>query len=301
MFVKLIVALIVSVAAFAWQGLSVFSIGVAILAFVIAFVVEGVRVVPQQHAWVVERLGKFHEVLQPGLNVIIPFFDRVAYKHSLKEVPVRRARADLHHEGQHPARRRRHRLLPGDRPAARLVRHLRLPHARSPSSRRRRCARRSARWSSTSRSRAATRSTAQIVSVLDEAGRAWGIKVLRYEVKSLTPPGVDPAGDGEADHRRAREARADREVRGREAAGDQHRRGREAGRDPEVRGREDGADQLGAGRGAPRCGWSRKRPRRRCARSPRRSNARAGSRRRTSRSPSSISARSAISPRPTTR
>ena len=87
MFLKLIIALIVSIAAFAWQGMSAFSIGVAILAFVIAFVVEGVRVVPQQHAWVVERLGRFHEVLQPGLNIIIPFFDRVAYKHSLKEVP----------------------------------------------------------------------------------------------------------------------------------------------------------------------------------------------------------------------
>src|SRR5215510_11495498 len=87
MFLKLIIALIVSVAAFAWKGMGVFAIGVTVIAFVIAFVVEGVRVVPQQHAWVVERLGRFHEVLQPGLNIIIPFFDRVAYRHSLKEVP----------------------------------------------------------------------------------------------------------------------------------------------------------------------------------------------------------------------
>ena len=44
--------------------------------------------VPQKTAWVVERLGKFHAVLNPGLNFIIPFVDRVAYKHSLKEVPL---------------------------------------------------------------------------------------------------------------------------------------------------------------------------------------------------------------------
>src|SRR3989442_15813586 len=58
------------------------------IALVVVFVIEGVRVVPQQSAWVVERLGKFHQVLEPGLNVIIPFIDRVAYRHSLKEVPL---------------------------------------------------------------------------------------------------------------------------------------------------------------------------------------------------------------------
>jgi regulator of protease activity HflC (stomatin/prohibitin superfamily) len=47
-----------------------------------------IKVVPQQNAYVVERLGKFHEVLQPGINFIIPFFDRVAYQHSLKEVAL---------------------------------------------------------------------------------------------------------------------------------------------------------------------------------------------------------------------
>jgi regulator of protease activity HflC (stomatin/prohibitin superfamily) len=56
---------------------------------VIAIVVaKGVRVVPQQHAWVVERLGKFHAVLAPGLNLVIPFIDSVAYKHLLKEIPL---------------------------------------------------------------------------------------------------------------------------------------------------------------------------------------------------------------------
>lgn len=49
---------------------------------------KSVRVVPQQEAWVVERFGKFHTVLQPGLNFIIPIIDRVAYRQTLKEIPM---------------------------------------------------------------------------------------------------------------------------------------------------------------------------------------------------------------------
>lgn len=45
----------------------------------------GVRVVPQQSAWVVERFGKFHTVLKPGINFLIPVVDKIAYVHSLKE------------------------------------------------------------------------------------------------------------------------------------------------------------------------------------------------------------------------
>lgn len=44
-----------------------------------------VKIVPQQEAWVIERLGKFDNVLEPGLNILIPFIQRVAYKHTLKE------------------------------------------------------------------------------------------------------------------------------------------------------------------------------------------------------------------------
>src|SRR5947208_4481291 len=63
---------------------------VAIVLFVIAviFVVRSIKVVPQQHAWVVERLGKYHGTLSPGLNFLVPFVDKVAYRHSLKEIPL---------------------------------------------------------------------------------------------------------------------------------------------------------------------------------------------------------------------
>src|SRR5436305_14706970 len=63
---------------------------VSLVLFVLAlvFVFKTINVVPQQHAWVVERLGKYHATLEPGLNVIVPFIDRVAYRHSLKEVPL---------------------------------------------------------------------------------------------------------------------------------------------------------------------------------------------------------------------
>lgn len=60
----------------------------ALVVLVMLVILRSIRVVPQQNAFVVERLGKFHEVLQPGINFIIPFFDRVAYKHSLKEVAL---------------------------------------------------------------------------------------------------------------------------------------------------------------------------------------------------------------------
>ena len=71
-----------------WEPTRPWAIPFLIIALAAVFVIEGVRVVPQQNAWIVERLGKFNEVLEPGLNVIIPFVDRVAYRHSLKEVPL---------------------------------------------------------------------------------------------------------------------------------------------------------------------------------------------------------------------
>lgn len=47
-----------------------------------------VRFVPQQTAWIVERMGKFHRILDPGLAILVPFLDRIAYVKSLKESAI---------------------------------------------------------------------------------------------------------------------------------------------------------------------------------------------------------------------
>ena len=60
---------------------------VILLVLLVIFVLFGVKIVPQQQAWIIEMLGKFDKVLEPGLNIIIPFVQKVAYKHSLKEQP----------------------------------------------------------------------------------------------------------------------------------------------------------------------------------------------------------------------
>lgn len=55
---------------------------------ILLIIFNGAKTVPQQQAWIVENLGKFDRKLEPGLNIIIPFIQRVAYKHSLKEMAV---------------------------------------------------------------------------------------------------------------------------------------------------------------------------------------------------------------------
>jgi regulator of protease activity HflC (stomatin/prohibitin superfamily) len=58
-----------------------------LLLFGFAMLRSALRIVPQQHSWIVERLGRFHRALSPGLNVLVPFMDRVAYRFDLREVP----------------------------------------------------------------------------------------------------------------------------------------------------------------------------------------------------------------------
>lgn len=47
-----------------------------------------VMFVPQQEAWIVERMGKYHKSLEPGLNVLVPVIDKVKYVQSLKEIAI---------------------------------------------------------------------------------------------------------------------------------------------------------------------------------------------------------------------
>ena len=62
------------------------SIAVVLLVAVFFVLLFGVRIVPQGEEWIVERLGKFHKVLKPGLNVIIPFIDSIRSKMTTRDI-----------------------------------------------------------------------------------------------------------------------------------------------------------------------------------------------------------------------
>jgi len=63
-----------------------FVVVLAILAFVAVTIAKGVRIVPQGEEWIVERLGKYHGTLKPGLNIVIPYLDKVAYQLVTKDI-----------------------------------------------------------------------------------------------------------------------------------------------------------------------------------------------------------------------
>ncbi len=63
-----------------------FIVVVAILAFVAVTIAKGVRIVPQGEEWIVERLGKYHGTLRPGLNLVIPYLDKIAYQLVTKDI-----------------------------------------------------------------------------------------------------------------------------------------------------------------------------------------------------------------------
>ncbi len=63
-----------------------FIVTLAILVFVVVTIAKGVRIVPQGEEWIVERLGKYHGTLKPGLNIVIPYLDKVAYQLVTKDI-----------------------------------------------------------------------------------------------------------------------------------------------------------------------------------------------------------------------
>jgi regulator of protease activity HflC (stomatin/prohibitin superfamily) len=187
MFWKLAVAVVLAIAASFVPALSKYWGWVLVLGVAIAFVIEGVRIVPQQSAWVIERLGRFHGTLEPGLNLIIPFLDRVAYVHSLKEVPldvpeqvcITKDNTQLGVDGILYYQVTDPRLASyGSSNYIQAISQLAQTTLRSEIGK--------MELDKTFESR--DEINRQIVAALDEAGRNWGIKVLRYEIKSLTPP-----------------------------------------------------------------------------------------------------------------
>jgi regulator of protease activity HflC (stomatin/prohibitin superfamily) len=159
----------------------------AIFVVVLIGVVKAIRVVPQQHAWVVERLGRFYAVLEPGLNFVIPFVDRVAYRHDLREIPldvpsqicITRDNTQLQVDGILYFQVTDPRLASyGSSNFQVAITQLAQTTLRSVIGR--------MELDRTFEERDHINSI--VVQALDQAAANWGVKVLRYEIKDLTPP-----------------------------------------------------------------------------------------------------------------
>ncbi|ADE11806.1 SPFH domain-containing protein [Sideroxydans lithotrophicus] len=162
-------------------------IALFILLAAIIFIVKALKVVPQQNAWVVERLGRFHATLSPGLNVVIPFIDNVAYKHMLKEVPldvpsqicITKDNTQLQVDGILYFQVTDPKLASyGTSNYIMAITQLAQTTLRSVIGK--------MELDKTFEERDDINRA--VVAALDEAATSWGVKVLRYEIKDLTPP-----------------------------------------------------------------------------------------------------------------
>ncbi len=164
-----------------------FSVPMILLLAAIVLGYKSFKVVPQQEAYIVERLGKFHAVLKPGLNILIPFLDSIAYKHTLKEIPldvpsqvcITRDNTQLTVDGilyfqvTDPKR-----ASYGSSNYVLAITQLAQTTLRSVIGR--------MELDKTFEERDDINRT--VVAALDEAAVSWGVKVLRYEIKDLVPP-----------------------------------------------------------------------------------------------------------------
>ena len=162
---------------------------IALVIAVIAaiFIIRAIKIVPQQNAWVVEKLGKYDRTLTPGLKFVVPFIERVAYKHSLKEVPldvpsqvcITKDNTQLQVDGiiyfqvTDPMR-----ASYGSSNYISAITQLAQTLLRSVIGK--------MELDKTFEER--DHINLAVVASLDEAASNWGVKVLRYEIKDLTPP-----------------------------------------------------------------------------------------------------------------
>ena len=159
----------------------------AVLVVAIIVIAKTIRTVPQQHALVIERWGKFHEVLEPGLRFVIPFIDRVAYRHDLREIPldvpsqicITKDNTQLQVDGILYFQVTDPRLASyGSSNYVVAITQLAQTTLRSVIGR--------MELDRTFEERDHINAT--VVEALDLAAARWGVKVLRYEIKDLTPP-----------------------------------------------------------------------------------------------------------------
>jgi len=162
---------------------------VALVLFVLVVIViaKTAVVVPQQSAYVVERLGKYRTTLGAGFYVLLPFFDRIRYRHSLKEMAVdipeqvciTRDNVQVHVDGvlylkvMNPQR-----ASYGVSDYLFAISQLAQTTLRSEVGK--------IDLDRTFEER--THINTQVVNELDKASEPWGIKVLRYEIKNISPP-----------------------------------------------------------------------------------------------------------------
>ncbi|MGN6316530.1 SPFH domain-containing protein [Trinickia sp.] len=162
-------------------------VAAVLLIVVIVIAAQTIKIVPQQHAWVVERFGRYHATLAPGLNIVMPFADRVAYRHVLKEIPL-----DV--PGQICITRDNTQLQVDGVLYFQVTDAMKASYGSS-----------NYVVAITQLSQTTLRSVIgkleldktfeerdlinhSVVAALDEAASNWGVKVLRYEIKDLTPP-----------------------------------------------------------------------------------------------------------------
>ncbi len=162
-------------------------IAVLVAALVLLVVVKTATVVPQQSAFVVERLGRFHAALEAGFHVLLPFVDVIRYRHTLKEqsfeipeqICITRDNVQVAVDGVLYLK-----VLDPQRASYGIadyhfaITQLAQTTLRSEIGK--------IELDRTFEERAHI--NAQTVSELDKATVPWGVKVLRYEIKNITPP-----------------------------------------------------------------------------------------------------------------
>jgi len=199
-----------------------------IAVLVIVVIARTATVVPQQSAYVIERLGKYSKTLSAGFHILVPFVERVAYKHSLKEtaidipeqVCITKDNVQVHVDGVLYLKVLNAELASyGVSNFVFAITQLAQTTLRSEMGK--------IELDRTFEERGHI--NAQVVSELDKASEPWGVKVLRYEIKNITPP-ADVLSAMEKQMRAEREKRAiilasegDRDARINQAEGQKQR------------------------------------------------------------------------------
>jgi len=178
-----------------------------VLAILVVFVIAKTAVVvPQQNAFVVERLGKFAGTLAPGFHILLPFFDIIRYRHSLKEravdVPeqicITRDNVQVGVDGVLYLK-----VMNAERASYGVADYLFAISQLAQTNLRSEIGKIDLDRTFEER----TQINLQVVNELDKASEPWGIKVLRYEIKNITPP-KDVLAAMEKQMRAEREKRA---------------------------------------------------------------------------------------------